>query len=123
MNDKTDSYNVTAEADQAHDDKWLADQIVAFGVERPIIEHETRGELNKYYASNYDFVRDWQVAGAMMEKALAPSKHDYDIRIERDITNDHYLVMLSGYFVGDAEAGDNKSLPRAINEACVEALS
>jgi len=99
--DKTDSYNVTAEADQAHDDQWLANQIVALGV-------GSKCKLGLYDLfpgsrpfTYTEFVRDWRVAGAMMEKMTAAS-------------------MLRVF--GPIGARVRPSA-RAINEACVEALS
>ena len=60
------------------------------------------------YRGDSQFVRHWDVAGAMMEKALAVSFMTLAAVIAAAINMD-----------GNAKSG---SLPRAINEAGVEAL-
>ena len=121
MSDPTDSYNVTAEADQAHDDKWLADAVVALGVGAvdPKGEYEmwTRCRHEADYLCIDEFVRDWRVAGALMEKMpLADtclSKENKWIvgcyRINSPYDKKRFVRI-------------NESLPRAIIEACVECL-
>ena len=69
------------------------------------------------------FVRNWQVAGALMEKCLEDCKQDYDINVERDITNGRYLVSIRGYTVDATNYSDNDNCSRAIIEACVSALT
>ena len=86
-------------------DKELADRTVALGV-------GTRADLgngcvlyappNEGDLDEREFVRDWRVAGAMMEKWCG----EYKMTIAE-------LLMEHGYDAID---------PRAINEACVEAL-
>lgn len=113
MNDKTDSYNVTNDADQAHDDQWLADQIVELGVGRK--RHPDLGDVFQYTIGATrlrlgQFVRDPRVAMALMEK-VGP----------------HKIIIYYTGFDWDVEFNEklsvNISLPRAITEACVEALS
>ena len=70
MDDKTDSYNVTAEADQAHDDQWLADAIVALGVGKATewVPDVWRYDINgSKDMPDIEFVCDWRVAGACLE--------------------------------------------------------
>ncbi len=89
MNDKTDSYNVTAEADQAHDDKWLADAVVTLGVgsERGgYYSHLGSGFLSEtqnappwFVRTNQTvdtFVRDWQVAGPLIVRVIEECTYD-----------------------------------------------
>ena len=114
--DPTDSYDVTAEADQAHDDKWLADQVVALGVA------DWSGIWKGYltmgsgqYQSLYEFVRDWRVAGALMErcqKIYAEYIGEPEQVVYARAENNRTWEWPSG-----------ESLPRTIIEACVEALS
>jgi len=132
VTDPTDSYNVTAKADQAHDDKWLADQVVALGVGE-LYDTDQHGN-RRYYSqkANYPvaaerFVRDWRVAGALIEKTIKDDKID--------------LRCVSGSWMPSLERFDacvassatptygvyldrsSESLPRAIIEACVNALT
>lgn len=66
-----------------------------------------------HYLGAEDFVRDWRVTGAMMEKCTEVSwvQHkECDFTVAARLgTNSHYV--------------SGESLPRAINEACVEALT
>jgi hypothetical protein len=125
MNDPTDSYNVTA--DQAHDDQWLADQVVALGV-----GYNYHGAMDWYGTdlSNPDyralmaaeqFVRDWRVAGALMEKAADNDDQvlawkDESGRFRCDLPNVPSERL-------DYMPESRESLPRAIIEACVVSLS
>ena len=94
-------------------DKELADRVVALGVGStdPIV-------TGLYWLNEPDgehaglFVRDWRVAGALMEKCLSV---EY-ITVSR--TGEYSAVARTG---NTADAV-NTSLPRAIIEACVEAL-
>ena len=112
--DNTDSYNVTAEADQAHDDQWLADQIVALGILIKCDNHyRFPGSAKRVLIARA--VRDWRVAGALMEKC-----HCLIVQNERGI-------WLAKAWVTDesprCEIADSaSSLARAINEACIAAL-
>ncbi len=86
-------------------DKELADKIVALGVGRAL-SHDwwwtpISGEIAAQVVSLEQFVRDWRVAGACLK--LWPTT----INVEHlDMTLDEMLRD-----------------PRAINEACCEALS
>ena len=91
-------------------DQELADAIVALGVatiDTP--PHERSGwRVDNRWITNDPaiFVRDWRVTGALMEKmSLAELSDLFDLL--------RFAVL----------AGENESLPRAINEACVEALT
>ncbi len=99
-------------------DQELADAVVALGVGLPI----TGLGPNVYRASNSDknltaseFVRDWRVAGALMEKQkrLLTISTPVGGKWWVDTENDE----------GSDCTRSNESLPRAIIEACVEALS
>lgn len=77
MNDITDSYNVTAEADQAHDDQWLAYKVASLGVGKLYGPTETQsggyavprdGTEKLYVYSAEQFVRDPRVAMALLSK-------------------------------------------------------
>ena len=111
-------------------DSELADTIVALGVGKvyraingdayePPDPFRALGEDVRCYPAK-QFVRDWRVAGAMMEKLG-------NFLIERSGTllgvSTQYATPQPGKF-WHADAGSHdESLPRAINEACVEALS
>ena len=122
MNDKTDSYDVTAEADQAHDDQWLADAVVALGV-------GVSGNNDWYLPPDHEFgatsvsaqvfLRDWRVAGALMEKCREDA-------ISINIDGIHTQGYVEVFNLTDRKfpvANIDESLSRAIIEACVEALS
>ena len=91
-------------------DRELAEKIVAFGV------GSSSGDLYSLDGFSYDsqkeqgFVRDWRVAGAMIEKCLDEG-FVFDIGQKVRILSTEIAISIS------------ESLPRAINEACVEALS
>ena len=96
-------------------DKELADKVVALG-----IAEQDRGFPDRFYIPNVsgalftdELVRDWRVAGALMEKACP---------VEYAML---YLSKLWGAWPenGDGTVYESESLPRAIIEACVEALS
>ena len=92
-------------------DQELADKVVALGVGNLIaVGNYQIGETTGLYADQ--FVRDWRVAGALMEKCLSVEF----ITVSR--TREYSAVARTGK-TADAI---NESLPRAINEACVEAL-
>ncbi len=87
-------------------DKELADKMVASGLARK------EGKQYYYLKGNPEthdtaerFVRDWRVTGAMMERAQS----------------DGFTIGEIGCWVNDY-AIDRHDWPRAINEACVEAL-
>ena len=86
----------------------LADRIVASGVGVKDAFRSSMYSLGLFEGVRYEaeeFVRDWRVAGAMMEKLM------FEKGIWLDIEPDGCAYR---------ESGD---LPRAINEACAEALS
>ena len=132
MNDKTDSYNVTSEADQAHDDQWLPDQIVALGIAE--FQHNlgrgwyrlTNRTMSMGMQPKY-FVRDPRVAMALMEKCLDAGLSHKGIRTALERDRQPYEFEWNKY--GDkfgwvsCAIAQSDSLPRAITEACVEALS
>ena len=90
-------------------DKELFKKVIAFG-----IDHS--GVLQSLLDDGYEseMVRDWRVAGALMEKmpegALVKLLIDY---------GSHCAAVDTLRRQGDAHS--NESLPRAIIEACVEA--
>lgn len=106
----------------AVDDKELADRVVVLGVGNNTHDLYAFGAYHVIGCTFEDFVRDWRVAGALMEKCLENSKQDYDINVERDITNDHYLVSIRGYTVDATNYSNNDNCARTIIEACTEAL-
>ena len=96
-----------------YSDQELADKIVALlpdfhdWGDRPGQASGRYGTLNWPLPKiAHDFVRDWRVAGAMMEKCEAQCV-DWD-----DLEPGHWRNM-----------NHTSNTPRAINEACVEALS
>jgi len=107
-------------------DKELADRVVELGV----------GEHNQYRVddddsffipntlpskSAVDFVRDWRVAGALMEKAEAV----YLEALVQDCLESVGSAWQAQTSINamPTEWIDSISAPRAIIEACVEALS
>ena len=78
------------------------------------------------FTSDSKFVRDWRVAGALMEKCIG--KPDWmtmniDRKVSSEITHRCWIERThSGTEVENYHARD-VSLPRAIVEACVESLS
>ena len=95
-------------------DKELADKVVALGVGYPpdtpdgcwTIEAETAIAHGWQYMDTDQFVRDWRVAGALMEKIpLAAGENPL-------------LIVLARAIISGIEP-----LSRAIIEACVEALT
>ena len=102
-------------------DKELADKIVALGVGKHQHFAEGRDKGDWYgYDSTGDtatyFVHDWRVAGALMEKAAR------FIKIDLDKSNGQWYVYVQGQDPKEPVTM-NEELSRAINEACVEALS
>ncbi len=90
-------------------DQELADKVVALGIGQKngpkMYVPPNHPFLNPQYAD--DFVRDWRVAGALMEKcAKADAENGRDT-----------------YFIGPFRDTQNINFPRAIIEACVEARS
>ena len=97
-------------------DKELADRVVAHGIKRPA------ALFGHPQPTNYALVRDWQVAGALMEKCADIRAIAYvDIEGDEAVHADWGVEAING----DANTSDykyNESLPRAIIEACCEAL-
>ncbi len=102
-------------------DQELADAVVALGVGR------TDGEWSdltpRYIAPNSSgwhgadgFVRDWRVAGALMEKL----ELDFCVHINRYKLYDVDVFDKDCLHVANQR---NESLPRAIIEACASALT
>ena len=100
-------------------DKELADKVVALGVGH---FGENPGEyyLNRSRIGLYDsFVRDWRVAGALMEKCQEIVCGNYNEFYARCNIYDQDGEKEYEY----PDRISNDSLPRAIIEACVEALT
>ena len=113
-------------------DKELADKVVALGVGRVEgdyyvapqeymnFEEALMDEPLIYFSQ---FVRDWRVAGALMEKCR---KRGYTIGMavvgatDIEVEVCEYDAQLREH--NQLGIGQNESLPRAIIEACVEAL-
>ena len=98
-------------------DKLLADKIVALGVgHRSSADDRWYGtgvEIPDHHASG--FVRDWRVAGALMEKCQA-------VFVEK-LTEDVWACRADkAYGERTRNWHEDGSLPRAIIEACVRAL-
>ena len=92
-------------------DSELADKIVALGVGE--VKLECYWMAHGGYKAE-QFVRDWRVAGALMEKCYmveVEAFRRWSVMVERPGKPQAYFKAR------------NESLPRAINEACAEALS
>lgn len=96
-------------------DKELADKVVALGVlDGGNDQYYAHLGINERHLSAKEFVRDWRVAGALMEKvdSIYPEKlidERWQVQASLDAMPTEWLT--------------NESLPCAITEACVEALS
>jgi len=104
------------------DNQELADKIVAFGVGE--FKHECYWIAHGGYKAE-QFVRDWRVAGALMERCAKENSPD-----GRTIALSFGVGVFCATRAGSASPTygvylerTNESAPRAINEACVEALS
>ena len=106
-------------------DKELADRIVALGVGKA--NQIYPDGIGRFYQVDIDadwqtsknsskFVRDWRVAGALMEKM------DGELLIWRQAYDNDSPVWIVETHLTNAD-GRDESLPRAIIEACVEALT
>jgi hypothetical protein len=96
-------------------DQELADRIVALGVgSSSPLENTMLYCIAAAFLRDDQFVRDWRVAGAMMEKVC----HNKLMQIEQWDDSTEWAVDFGGM-----ACADNESLPRAITEACVEALT
>jgi hypothetical protein len=100
-------------------DKELADRIVALGVGSGLADCYL---IDAFSQSAYQFVRDWRVAGALMEKMSSVHVYWDDIGWSCKATERYVTGKDTG--VGNVDALDRQyhDLPRAICEACVEAL-
>ena len=102
-------------------DKELADKVVALGVGKFLpaklgkihLRSEDGYSIGFLDSSVSEFVRDWRVAGALMEKV--DSCYPEKLIDERWQVQASMNAMPTEWLV-------NKSLPRAIIEACCEAL-
>jgi len=113
------------------DDKELADRVVALGIGGYAKLTEADTEPYDFYGdfqSADQFVRDWRVAGALMEKcigmAIEPLEIDSGYGRGWEVCN---CFSVNSKFGGGDHCykfckAENESLPRAIIEACVEAL-
>lgn len=99
-------------------DEELADKIVALGVGHRIdMEPPHSGTAwvlfddDIAFLTAESFVHDWRVVGALMEKCaeIGAELHGKRWKVQAWNRKDGF--------------GENKSLPRAIIEACVEALT
>lgn len=91
-------------------DKELADAVVELGID----PHAYSDGMVKFPAE-YFLVRDWRVAGALMEKMTG------ELTVWEQIYDNDSPVWIVETFLANVD-GRNESLPRAITEACVEAL-
>lgn len=103
-------------------DKELADKVVALGIARKWKEgvtpggYKIDGRSGSFWLDPHTFVRDWRVVGALMEKCEF-------LEIEQDFhMEEETLYWAVRVLVNDDFCASNESLPRAINEACVQAL-
>lgn len=101
-------------------DKELADKIVALGV--GCDDNGLYGLPNQgmWMLRAEFFVRDWRVAGALMEKVIEWGGFDF---VGSCTIDTFQATAYRGYgHLKKINHGVNESLPRAICEACVEAL-
>ena len=109
-------------------DKELADRVVALGVGTKRVDQDYYDWSNAWTdAWQKDrmcktkpaaFVRDWRVAGALIEKCYAKN---IDVGIDSPTCTVEAIFDTEGFPC--TSAAINESLPRAIIEACVEALT
>ncbi len=107
-------------------DKELADRIVALGVSTiDTPQHQRPGwrDANEWITNDVEiFVRDWRVAGALMEKASQAAEHGLCKQVWRLFGGFYHFEMYTGAAYEVTAAKADESLPRAIIEACVDAL-
>ncbi len=101
-------------------DKELADAVVALGVHRyRVAEHVgIYDPPMSREQTDEEFLSDWRVAGALMEKCN-------NVRWCR-LTIDGFQALAEygePERINNIASANNESLPRAIIEACVEALN
>ena len=99
-------------------DEELADKIVACGVDVSFISHidtDPGSTMNEIIPDPYKLVRDWRVAGAMIEKCSCSI-----------LQNERSIWLAKAWATDESprcEIADSASSPaRAINLACVQAL-
>ena len=95
------------------DSEILADKIVALGVGNNMYDLYAIGAYHVIGCTASDFVRDWRVAGALMEKC--------DSTYPEKLIDGRWQVQASVDAM-PTEWITTESLPRAIIEACCEAL-
>jgi len=105
-------------------DKELADKIVALGVgELSTIDGTLSTEavylINSFMLTAERFVTDWRVAGALIEKIKGSVQIVYQHGMAACAVT---LLDDKDHFVS-SKAARHLLIPRAIIEACVEALS
>jgi len=109
-------------------DKELADAVVALGVGEAtewvsgLWRYTIGGDYSGYDLDAGSFIEDWRVAGALMEKIPTDGHGDEDRYFEVAKLEDKYEASAT-HIEGCYSIAYNKSLPRAIIEACVGALS
>ena len=99
-------------------DKELADKVVALGVISAFSDTEYEELTIGDILLDFQVVRDWRVAGALMEKCGG-------IYVHSEIPGKWHAYIETHKAVGlpvGHETNQDESLPRAIIEACVEAL-
>ena len=105
-------------------DKELADRVVALGVGAVLDDGITYLLVSDDggYAFNpvTTFVRDWRVAGALMERCKADMKGPVTIYVSTPSNQDFHVRAFDGLRGYESES---ESLPRAVVEACVKALN
>ena len=103
-------------------DKELADRIVALWVGDYHIDNmpDYLYSLDNTPFSAEQFVRDWRVAGALMEKCFCMTATHFSERPHKAIAGWQATACMETGMTSVVNGSD--SLPRAINEACVEAL-
>lgn len=109
-------------------DQELADKVVALDL--GYVQYDQQDKFAPYFISfdRYDdrkvaaevLVRDWRVAGALMQKALHDGP-DGDLYVGWCPDKEFWVV--NDDYTNDSPIITGESLPRAIIEACVEALS
>jgi len=126
-----DSYSALAEEEMVQqkqfDDKELADKVVALGVARKWKEgvtpggYKLEGRGGSFWIDPHTFVRDWRVAGVLIEKCV-----EIDLLVEVFTDQHGQKRCVVNKFTSDDvvqvcdTVGDQHS--RAITEACIEAL-
>ena len=114
-------------------DKELADKVVALELDGLHGRYAHKAGNREWFTYARDmeakeFVRDWRVAGALMEKMdgeLLIWRINYE---DEDLEGGELISVLTGYAwvvepVRSKDSRQDESLPRAIIEACCEALN